>query len=169
MAATNPKPDKDKKDLHKRINRFENSDADFTAVGRWMLIIIVLVIIIAWASYQYFQLSWQRAEESGGRRAPLAMPDQPIQSIKGPVLQLSPAETMREFAKQQEADLTGYSWLSKEAGVVRLPIEVAIAKASQEGVMVSRENEETTSTVPDDGVSLPQDSSGGRTYWNVAR
>lgn len=152
-------------------DRFERSDANFTLIGIWIVVILILVLLTALATWGYYNY-YTRAHkaEAMARRSPLLAEDERAQEIAGPVLQTNPAANMRMFDAEQEEHLNSYGWVSREAGVVRLPIDVAIQKVLQPGAMQSRtQDPETTATVPDDGASLPQDSSSGRTFWNLQR
>lgn len=152
-------------------DRFEKSDAQFGAIGWWMVVIVVLVLLTVFAVWGYFDyFTTQRMDRALERRSPLLQPGEVVQDIPGPVLQISPAAHMQMFEKEQDAALNSYAWVSKEAGVVRIPVDVAINKVLQPGVLKTRtQDPESTATVPDDGASLPQDSSSGRTFWNLQR
>ncbi len=150
-------------------DRFEKSDASFTQIGVWMFVILFLVILTAFAVWGYFDyFSRVRLEEAKARRSPLLAEGQVVQQIPGPVLQLNPEAGMKVFLAQENQALTSYSWVSQEAGVVRIPIDEAIKKVLTTGTLpVRAQAPETTATVSDDGASLPQDSSSGRTFWNL--
>lgn len=152
-------------------DRFEKSDASFTQIGIWMGAIIVLVLLTAFAVWGYFNhFTKVRLEEANARRSPLLAEGQVVQQIPGPVLQLNPAAQMKVFLASQDKALSTYSWVSREAGVVRIPIDAAIQKVLTTGTLQTRmQDPESTATVPDDGASLPQDSSSGRTFWNLQR
>lgn len=152
-------------------DRFEKSDASFKTIAIWMVVIVVLVLLVALAAWGYFNyFAKLREQQALAERSPLLKVGQVAQQIPGPVLQLSPAAHMRMFLKEEDGMLNSYSWVSREAGVVRIPIDAAIKKVLQPGVLQSRKQDpETTATVPDDGATLPQDSSSGRTFWNVQR
>lgn len=153
------------------LDRFEKTDASFVSIGIWMIIIVVLVLLTAFAAWGYFNYFANKELQTRlEERSPLLKENEVAQQIPGPVLQLNPTAEMQTFTVEQDKALSSYSWVSKEAGVVRLPIDVAIKKVLQPGVLQSRsQNPETTATVPDDGASLPQDSSSGRTFWNLQR
>ncbi len=150
-------------------DRFEKSDASFTQIGVWMFVIAFLVVLTAFAVWGYFDYFTKvRTEEAMARRSPLLAEGQVVQQIPGPVLQLNPAAGMKVFLAQENKALTSYSWISRDAGVVRIPIDDAIKKVLTSGSLPTRKQApETTATVRDDGASLPQDSSSGRTSWNL--
>lgn len=152
-------------------DRFEKSDASFQTIGFWMFGIMIFVLVTAFAVLGYFNhLTKVKLEQALTERSPLLAVDEVAQNIRGPVLQISPAAEMEVFLAQENKSLSNYSWVNKQAGVVRLPIDVAMTKVLQPGVLKSRKQDpETTATVPDDGASLPQGSSSGRTFWNLQR
>lgn len=152
-------------------DRFEKSDASFVQIGIWMLVIIVLVLLTAFAVWGYFDyFSQAEYARENARRSPLLKEGQVVQEIPGPRLQLSPADAMKAFAVSQDHDVKNYAWVSRDAGVVRIPVAEAQKKILAEGLLKSRAGEfQTTSTSMQDGASMPQDSSSGRTYWNLQR
>lgn len=152
-------------------DRFEKSDASFAQIGFWMVIIVFLVLLTAFAVWGYFHyVSQTQLDEAMARRSPLLEQGQIVQEIPGPALQLNPAAEMKVFLEQEDNALSSYSWVNEQAGVVRLPIDAAIKKVMQPGALKTRtQDPESTATVPDDGASLPQDSSSGRTFWNLQR
>jgi hypothetical protein len=152
-------------------DRFEKSDASFVQIGIWMFVILFLVLLTALAAWGYFNHYMdQHLSVAKAQRSPLLKDDQKVQQIPGPELQVNPTADMKAFAIQQDHDINSYAWVSREAGVVRIPIEEAKKKVLEQGLLKSRAAApETTSTVPQDGASMPQDSSSGRTYWNLQR
>ena len=152
-------------------DRFEKSDASFIQIGIWMFVIVILVLLTAFAVWGYFDyFSKREIAKANAQRSPLLKEGQVVQHIPGPVLQLDPTTEMTSFAAQQDRDLNNYGWVSREAGVVRIPIEEAKKKVLAAGLLKSRANApETTATAVQDGASMPQDSSSGRTYWNLQR
>jgi hypothetical protein len=150
-------------------DRFEKSDASFKVIAIWMAVIVVLVHLVALAVWGYFNyFSKQRYDAAMARRSPLLAEGQVVQEIPGPVLQVAPAAHMSQFLKEQDRALNSYSWVSKEAGVIRIPIDVATSKVLTSGMLKSRaQNPETTGTEAPEGARLPQDSSSGRTFWNL--
>ena len=154
---------------HSSQDRFERTDAGFGQIALWMVVITILVGITAFASWEYLKYAMENVHGDQNKRSPLAVRDKPIQEIQGPVLQINPSAEMTAFAREQAANLEQYAWTAPGSGKIRIPIEQAIDKVVDSGMLKSRAERETTSTVPDDGVSLPQDSSSGRTYWNTQR
>lgn len=151
------------------LDRFERSDASFKTIAIWMVVIVILVLLVALAVWGYFNyFSRQKLNEAMARRSPLLAAEQTVQEIPGPVLQISPAIHMQQFLKEEDAALSSYSWVSKEAGLVRIPVDVATSKVLTSGLLKSRaQNPENSADHAPDGARLPQDSSSGRTFWNL--
>ena len=62
-----------------------------------------------------------------------------------PRLQISPAADMEAFRAREEAELNGYAWVDRTAGVARVPINRAMDLLLQKGVPVrSSSNEDKT-------------------------
>jgi len=153
-------------------DRFERTDARFSEIVWWMIAILVFIIILVVATYRYFEYSRRQVANSFSKPSPMVPKGQHAQVLTPEQypLQLDPAADMKSFLKEEDRQLHSYSWVSKEAGVVSLPIDQAIDIALQPGKLKVRAvDPPTTETVPDDGADLPQDSSSGRTYWNVQR
>ncbi len=58
-------------------------------------------------------------------------------SGSGPLLQISPRLDLRDFRAQEDKQLTGYGWIDRTAGVVRVPIDRAMEQVLQKGLPVA--------------------------------
>ena len=67
---------------------------------------------------------------SGARRTPFSTTRRPA----FPVLQVSPATDLNGFRAREEAELNGYGWINRTAGVVRIPIDRAMDLVLQQGL-----------------------------------
>lgn len=150
--------------------RFERSDAAFGQIGKWMIVIAILVLVTAYAGWEYLKMTNESIQAKSGKQSPLLIEGlQKEQQIPKYRLQLFAAQHMRSFAKEQKEYVEGYSWVDKKAGVVRIPVNQAIDIALESGALKTRKDAPVKTAIPDDGASLPQDSSSGRTYWNLIR
>jgi hypothetical protein len=67
----------------------------------------------------------------------------PVQNISrprsgsSPLLQISPRLDLRDFRAQEDKQLTGYGWIDRTAGVVRVPIDRAMELVLQKGLPVA--------------------------------
>ena len=50
--------------------------------------------------------------------------------------QVSPRMDLQAFRAQEEAELNSYGWIDRKAGIVRIPIDQAIALISRQGLAV---------------------------------
>ena len=55
-------------------------------------------------------------------------------SFKEPVLQIDPVADLRAYQAQEAELLNSYGWVSKRAGIARIPIERAIEITAQQGL-----------------------------------
>ncbi|MGI8908386.1 MAG: hypothetical protein ACR2IE_18080 [Candidatus Sumerlaeaceae bacterium] len=155
-------------DVTRVDDRYERSDARYSAIVLWIIVIGAAAVLSGWASYYYYRYATARLED---RRQP-AMSDMGPRAPANkdmPLLQLNPTADMIEFDRIMDEASNSYGWVSKEAGVVRLPITRAMELTLQRGLPADEKKPETTATAPDTGADLPQDSSSGRTSWNVQR
>ena len=110
--------------------KHEMSDVHVGTLAKFIVILAVSVVVVL-VAMQIFSNFLERLEESrelppasrvnpGVQRLP---PEPRLQGAPGS--QLLPLEEMKKFRGHETAALTNYGWVSKEAGVVRLPIEEA--------------------------------------------
>jgi hypothetical protein len=55
-----------------------------------------------------------------------------------PRIQANPAADMRSLRQQEDAVLTTYGWVDRQAGIARIPIDVAMREVLEEGLPVRR-------------------------------
>jgi hypothetical protein len=55
-----------------------------------------------------------------------------------PRIQANPAADMKSLRLQEEAVLTTYGWVDRQAGIARIPIDVAMSQVLEEGLPVHR-------------------------------
>jgi hypothetical protein len=76
-----------------------------------------------------------------------------------PRIQANPAADMGALRRQEDAVLTTYGWVDRQAGIVRIPIDVAIAQVLEEGLPVRRPD----SAPPAAGTPAPVKTPQGET------
>lgn len=87
-------------------------------------ILVVALLMMAW-----FFAALERAEVQGDSgRSVLAGERLPPPR---PHLQVSPPAEMRAFEAEQKKTLHSYGWVDREAGIVRIPIERAMALTAE--------------------------------------
>jgi hypothetical protein len=149
-------------------DRFERSDARYSAVVMWIIVIGAAAVLSGWAVYYYYHYATSRLEEKSN--PPMSQQGPRVGMKKDvPLLQLSPTADMVEFQRMMDQASNSYGWVSKPAGVVRMPIDRAMELTLQRGLPTDEKKPETTATALDTGADLPQDSSSGRTSWNMQR
>jgi hypothetical protein len=57
-----------------------------------------------------------------------------LPAVAAPVLQTSPRTDMARFKAEEAGEMTSYGWVDRDRGVVRLPIDRAMAKVVQDGI-----------------------------------
>jgi len=57
-----------------------------------------------------------------------------LPAVPAPVLQISPRADMARFKSEEEGEMTSYGWVDHDMGVVRLPIDRAMAKVVKDGI-----------------------------------
>ena len=147
--------------------RYERTDARLNAVIIVSIMILIAAVMSAVAVWYYYSFALSKLKE---RQALIAKGPGPVAEIPEnmPKLQIKSDFELKAFKEEKDTHLSTYGWISREAQVVHMPIEKAI-ELTAERKLPSDVTAETTGTAPDDGANLPQDSSGGRTYWNLQR
>jgi hypothetical protein len=64
--------------------------------------------------------------------APMAAPAPVI--FGSPPLQTNPVEDLARFREEQEAKLHSYGWVNRRQGIIRIPIERAMALMAERGL-----------------------------------
>lgn len=57
----------------------------------------------------------------------------PPQAFEKPRLQIDDAADLAKFEKQQRAELNGYSWVDRDRGIIRIPVDRAMALVAAKG------------------------------------
>ncbi len=112
---------------------FEVSDAKFKPIFIAGLSLFGLVIIGMTSMYFLFGFYENMSEAKSKPISPLA---QERQLPDGPRLQIDPDLDWVIFEAKQDSILNSYGWISKEAGIVRVPIEKAIELSLERGFPV---------------------------------
>ena len=120
--------------IHQPDVHHEESDVNIRAIFGFAggLAAVALVIhVVVWALFGYFD---RRQIAASGPLSPLvtAEPRRPPE----PRLQVAPREDLRQFRSEEDAVLNGYTWVNRDAGIVRIPIDEAIKLTLQNGLPV---------------------------------
>jgi hypothetical protein len=111
-------------------NNYEMTDAGFRPIV-WGGIVLVAIMIIAFVS-MYVLLGNYEA-----RQAATATPLSPLAEERPlppePRLQVLPEIDLQTFRANEDSLVNSYGWVSKEAGVVRIPVDRAMELMLQRG------------------------------------
>ena len=112
----------------------EGSDVDFFSVLKFAAGLAALVIVsylVVYGVFRYLSASADRV--SGERLYPLAA-GQENRLPPEPRLQTNPKQDLLDLRTQERDQLTGYHWVDKNNGVVRIPIEDAMRLTIERGL-----------------------------------
>jgi hypothetical protein len=112
----------------------EETDVNIRAIfgfGGALLVVAIVVHFAVWGLFRYFDA---RETLEHGPSSPLATDEARLPPE--PRLQVAPREEAAEFKLREDAILTGYSWVNRETGTVRIPIAEAMRMTVQKGLPV---------------------------------
>jgi hypothetical protein len=152
------------------LNTTEGSGHEHTDATVWMIVqfagwLIASAIVthlLMWGMFAWFVESREAAAPAA--EFPLAL-EQERRLPAGPRLQPIPANEAFDFRQRENAAMTSYGWVDRNAGIVRIPIAEAMQLVVQRGLP----SRPAPSAVDDSAVSaagrplMPADSSSGRT------
>lgn len=148
-------------------DRYERSDARAGAVLAVGGFLFFAAVLTAGAVSVYYKFAVASMKSGQRPISDMAKNDKGREFQGKDNLQISPKYDMDVYRAESLKTLGEYGWISKEAGVVRMPIERSIALVAQRG-LPSRPAAESSAFF-DQATSAPQDSSGGRTFRNKLR
>ena len=111
----------------------EESDVDVGAILRYgvgLLVIAAVVHVSVWFLLGMFE---RQSERTRTQLYPMAAGER-NRLPPTPRFQENPQQELRDLRAKQRALLEGYGWISKEAGVARIPIEDAMKIIVQRGL-----------------------------------
>ena len=116
---------------HRSGPGYETTDADVPIIVRYgfvMYIVIGLTLILMWALHFFFEKTpFKLDREATAMEMERNLPPTPR-------LQINQSGDLHEFRAREEERLHGYGWVSKEAGVVHIPVEKAIEAVAAKGI-----------------------------------
>jgi hypothetical protein len=139
----------------------EHTDANVWMIVQfaiWLFVAALLTHVLMWGMFKFFVSS--RIDAQPALEFPLAR-DQERRLPAGPRLQAVPANEIFEFRQRENAELSGYGWVDREAGTVRIPIEEAKTLLLQRGLPSRPPAADAAPGA--DAALMPADSSSGRT------
>jgi hypothetical protein len=124
----------------------EESDVNLRAVftfAGWLATSAVVIHLLLWGVFVYFE---RREQRTAGGESPLAA-GQEERLPPEPRLQVTPRQDLQDLRAREDEILNGYSWVDRNAGIVRIPIEEAMRIVVERGL-----------TPPAQGGSKPEQS-----------
>jgi hypothetical protein len=113
----------------------EEKDVNFIAITKFgigLTLTIIVSLFVLWGLFHYFVSS---EEKSYGAAAPLAGVEQNAEKAPPqPRLQATPPIDLREMRAAEDQLLQHYSWVDRDKGVVRIPIERAMDILAERGL-----------------------------------
>jgi hypothetical protein len=112
----------------------EESDVNIRAIfgfGLGLLVVGIIVHVAVFLLFQYF--SGRQEAANSVRQYPLAA-GQENRLPPEPRLQINPRQDLLDLRAQEDQLLSGYSWVDRNAGVVRIPIDSAMKLVLQRGL-----------------------------------
>lgn len=109
--------------------RYEARDVAVGTIVKWVVILFALMGGCAAIALVFYNLV-QQPPGVANFEFPLANERRIPPS---PVVQAYPLEDIRTFRQKEDQAVTGYSWVDQTAGIVRIPIDIALDKVAQQG------------------------------------
>jgi hypothetical protein len=140
---------------------YEHGDADIVTVSKYAIALAFGVLIAAsamWGLFDYFTAHSNEEETTVPKMVLEERPKLPPE----PRLQATPKVYVKELRASEEEFLKSYGWIDPNQGIVRVPIDEAIAIVAKKGLP-------SRAVKPDGGLDkngyreLPVVSSSGRT------
>jgi len=111
----------------------EESDVNIRGVlmfGGALIVVAIIIHLVVGALFKYFDI----------REARQAAPEYPLAAAEEnrlppePRLQTNPRQDLADLRAREDQALAGYSWVDRNAGIVRIPIDEAIKKTLERGL-----------------------------------
>jgi hypothetical protein len=143
----------------------EHTDADVWMIVQfaiWLVVSAVATHGLMWLMFWWF--ADVRFSPTTAPEFPLAV-QQERRLPAGPRLQPIPANEIFDFRQREHAELSGYGWIDRNAGTVRIPISEAMKLTVQRGLPSRPAAAPAADGAPsaDTPGMMPADSSSGRT------
>src|SRR5215470_14728268 len=114
----------------KRGPGYETRDASIPTLVKFAIGLFVLLVVALWAMRGLF--NYFRVEQTLGPPASPFAATRPLPPP--PRLQAAPARDWRELHASEDRILNSYSWVDRQAGVVRIPISRAMDVLAERGL-----------------------------------
>lgn len=138
--------------------QYEHTDVEPSIIRNfaiWLGVSMMISAAIVYGTFWFFE-GRQRAADAASQRFPLAVGQ--VKEPLSPRLQTQPFKDVYTLRQGEQDKLTTYGWVDRGQGVVRLPIDRAMALTLERGLPVR--SGPAATTAPD---RVVEDSSAGRT------
>jgi hypothetical protein len=132
-----PHPDTADATHHPEVHH-EESDVNIRGIfafGVALTVVTIVVYLVVGVLFKYLD----------AREAHQAAPEYPLAAAEAhrlppePRLQTNPRRDLADLRAREDETLNGYSWVDRNAGIVRIPIEEAIKKTLEKGLPARNE------------------------------
>jgi hypothetical protein len=103
---------------------YERRDANIAALLQfafWLAVLLAVTLVGMKWTFDYFK----RTEALGPPPSPLVKPDARVLP-PSPRLQAQPHLELKDYCEAQQAKVNTYSWVDRQSGVVRIPVDRAM-------------------------------------------
>lgn len=111
----------------------EDSDVSISALGMFLAALAITMIVTGVLVVGLFDIFLDQAEEADISPSPLAESGEPP-APPGPLLQVAERLDLRLHRESQEKLIHETTWIDRDRGVVRIPIERAIEITAERGL-----------------------------------
>jgi hypothetical protein len=111
----------------------EESDVNIRGIlifGGALIVAAVVIHLLVWVLFRFYDVRERRQPMA---EYPLAAAEQ-NRLPPEPRLQTDPRQDLADLRAREDRTLTTYSWVDKNAGIVRIPIDDAIRKTLERGL-----------------------------------
>lgn len=152
-------------DSHSGNKGYETRDVKVGALGKWLLVLAIVILgtyALTVGLFRFFSGREAAKDVAAGIAPPSAAQPAPAdEQLKWPEprIQVAAADDMARLRAEHEAVLRTYGWVDREAGVVRVPIDVAMKLVLEEGLPVRQPGSAPPAPGTPDSVKVPADTS----------
>jgi hypothetical protein len=100
-------------------------------VGLWLTVVTVAGFVIGWGFYLLLARGERKLDAPP---SPIAEARAP-RTVPGPGLQGTPERELALHLRAEDAQLLGWGWVDREAGVARVPVAVALEHVAAAGAL----------------------------------
>ena len=143
---------------------YETRDVKVRPLAVFIAGLTVVGLVVYFVVFAMFRLFSGQAAREDAQVAPSSVSrpaETPVEERLPPEprIQATPAADMDALRRQEDAILTTYGWVDRQAGIARIPIDVAMTQILEEGLPVRQ----PTSAPPAAGAPVPATTPHGET------